>query len=163
MADVGLEKVNGIEAKAIVVEQLRAALDLIRQHEPTGITTLGGECSVSVAAFSALAGRYADDLAILWIDPHPDVGTGASETPATMPWQSHSDWAPLGQALVEGALLRQLPTQLEMAAPAADVQQRPTGSDRRVGQRGAVGRGHPPYALLHALHYGRARRTTDSG
>jgi arginase len=36
---------------------------------------------VSVAPFSALADRYGDDLAILWIDSHPDVGTGASEYP----------------------------------------------------------------------------------
>jgi arginase len=36
---------------------------------------------VSVAPFSALADRYRDDLAIVWIDSHPDVGTGASEYP----------------------------------------------------------------------------------
>ena len=36
---------------------------------------------MSVAPFSALADRYGDDLAILWIDSHPDVGTGASEYP----------------------------------------------------------------------------------
>jgi arginase len=36
---------------------------------------------VSVAPFSALADRYGDDLAILWVDSHPDVGTGASEYP----------------------------------------------------------------------------------
>ena len=36
---------------------------------------------MSVAPFAALADRYGDDLAILWIDSHPDVGTGASEYP----------------------------------------------------------------------------------
>jgi hypothetical protein len=44
-----------------------------------------------------------------------------------------SEPASLGQALVEGPLLRQLSTQLEMAELTSDVRQRPTGSDRRVG------------------------------
>jgi arginase len=42
---------------------------------------------VSVAPFSELARRYGDDLAILWIDSHPDVGTPQS-TPATTQWPS---------------------------------------------------------------------------
>jgi arginase len=36
---------------------------------------------VSVAPFSELPARYGDDLAILWIDTHPDIGTPASEYP----------------------------------------------------------------------------------
>jgi arginase len=36
---------------------------------------------VSVARFSELAARYGDDLEILWIDSHPDIGTPASEYP----------------------------------------------------------------------------------
>jgi len=40
-----------------------------------------GECSVSVAPFSWLAERYGDDLPVLWIDSHPDVGTPASQYP----------------------------------------------------------------------------------
>jgi arginase len=36
---------------------------------------------VSVAPFSELARRYGDDLAILWIDSHPDVGTPQSKYP----------------------------------------------------------------------------------
>ena len=38
-------------------------------------------CAVSVAPFSALARRYGDDLAIVWIDSHPDIGTPASQYP----------------------------------------------------------------------------------
>jgi arginase len=34
-----------------------------------------------VAPFSELARRYGDDLAILWIDSHPDIGTPQSEYP----------------------------------------------------------------------------------
>jgi arginase len=79
--DVGLTKLDGIEAKRAVVDQLGRALEVIQQHSPARIVTLGGECSVSVAPFSELAARYGDDLAILWIDSHPDVGTPASEYP----------------------------------------------------------------------------------
>ncbi len=81
MTDEGLAERDGVEAKAVVLEQLGRALEIISQLDPARIATLGGECSVSVAPFSALAGRYGDDLAILWIDSHPDVGTGDSEYP----------------------------------------------------------------------------------
>jgi arginase len=81
MTDDGLAERDGMEAKAVILEQLAGALDLIRRHGPDRITTLGGECSVSVAPFSALAGRYGDDLAILWIDSHPDVDTAETSYP----------------------------------------------------------------------------------
>ncbi|WP_300079358.1 arginase family protein, partial [Propioniciclava sp.] len=81
MGDEDLTERDGMEAKAAVLRQLRAALDLIAQHNPDRILTLGGECSVSVAPFAALAARYPDDLAVLWIDAHPDTGTGASAYP----------------------------------------------------------------------------------
>jgi arginase len=77
--DLGLSKQDGIEAKEAVVAQLARALEVIGRHNPQRILTLGGECSVSVAPFSWLAGRYGDDLAVLWIDSHPDVGTPASK------------------------------------------------------------------------------------
>ena len=76
MGDDGLAELDGIEAKAVVVEQLARALDVISQHQPARITTIGGECSTSVAPFAVLADRYGDDLAIIWIDSHPDVDTG---------------------------------------------------------------------------------------
>ncbi|CAM04029.1 arginase [Saccharopolyspora erythraea NRRL 2338] len=36
---------------------------------------------MSVAPFSELARRYGDDLAVVWIDAHPDIGTPRSEYP----------------------------------------------------------------------------------
>jgi arginase len=81
MSDIGLEERDGIEAKTVILEQLAAALQVIGEYDPARITTFGGECSVSVAPFSELARRYSDDLAILWIDSHPDVGTANSEYP----------------------------------------------------------------------------------
>lgn len=75
MDDAGLAEKDGIEAKDVVLAQLASALAIIEAHSPDRILTLGGDCSVSVAPFSALALRYPDDLAVVWIDSHPDVDT----------------------------------------------------------------------------------------
>ena len=79
MSDQGLQKQDGIEARTVVVDQLAKALAAIRRHDPARITTLGGDCAVSVAPFSALAHRYGEDLAVIWVDSHPDVGTPESD------------------------------------------------------------------------------------
>ena len=79
ISDEGLEERDGVEAKAVILEQLAGALKVVRRHDPARIVTVGGECSVSVAPFSELARRYGEDLAIVWIDAHPDVGTPGSE------------------------------------------------------------------------------------
>lgn len=70
---------DGIESKGVILAQLKAALAAIDQHAPDRILTLGGECSVSVAPFAWLAAKHPDDLAVVWIDSHPDVGTPHSE------------------------------------------------------------------------------------
>lgn len=54
MTDEGLAERDGMEAKVIVLEQLARALEVIGQHNPARIATLGGECSVSVAPFSVI-------------------------------------------------------------------------------------------------------------
>ena len=81
MSDDGLEERDGVAAKAVILEQLARTLEVVRRHDPARIATFGGECSVSVAPFSELARRYGEDLAIVWIDAHPDVGTPQSEYP----------------------------------------------------------------------------------
>lgn len=76
MSDRGTAENDGIESKEIVLEQLRSALVTISEHDPDRITTLGGDCAVSVAPFSALAEKCGEDLAVIWIDSHPDIDTG---------------------------------------------------------------------------------------
>jgi arginase len=84
MGDEGLDLVDGIEAKAVVVDQLARALQVVEHHAPERITTLGGECAVSVAPFSTLAHRYGDDLAILWIEgPTGSPWSGCTSGPTT--------------------------------------------------------------------------------
>lgn len=69
---------GGIESREAVRESLEAAQAAIARHDVEGILTLGGECSVSVAPFAALAERYGEDLAVVWIDAHPDTDTPAT-------------------------------------------------------------------------------------
>ena len=38
-----------------------------------------GECAVSVAPFSYLAHRYKDEVALIWVDAHPDLGVAWDE------------------------------------------------------------------------------------
>lgn len=64
---------KGISARQVILKQTHAALEKIRENNPDKIVTLGGECSVSVVPFTYLAGKYPDDVAIVWIDAHPDV------------------------------------------------------------------------------------------
>jgi arginase len=106
--DLGLQKHDGIEAKEAVIAQLAAALEVIGRHRPQRILTLGGECSVSVAPFSWLAERYGDDLAVLWVDSHPGVGTPDSQ---------YSGYHAMAVALLTGHgdpdVLRLLPATLD--------------------------------------------------
>ncbi|NEN76522.1 arginase family protein [Pelistega sp. NLN82] len=70
-AEVATE--NGIQAYPILKKQLKAALDIIEVHQPAKVVTLGGECSVSIPAFSYLAKQYEDDVAVIWLDAHRDL------------------------------------------------------------------------------------------
>ncbi|HLQ81556.1 MAG TPA: arginase family protein [Brachybacterium sp.] len=68
----------GIESRAAILASLTAAQEAIARHAPERILTLGGECAVSVAPFAALAEKYGEDLAVVWIDAHPDADTPAT-------------------------------------------------------------------------------------
>ena len=46
---------------------------ILKVAVPDRIVTLGGECSASVVPFTYLADRYGDDVAVIWIDAHPDI------------------------------------------------------------------------------------------
>lgn len=67
------ETEKGISARRIILEQTKAALEKLSEYHPDRIVTLGGECSVSVVPFTYLAAKYPDDVAIIWMDAHPDV------------------------------------------------------------------------------------------
>lgn len=65
---------KGIIDGAVIKEQNAAALGILNKHKPRKVLTLGGECAVSVPSFCYLANLYKGDLAVVWIDAHPDLG-----------------------------------------------------------------------------------------
>lgn len=104
MDDQGSETRDGVESKDAVGRQLARALEILREQRPEKITTIGGECSVSVAPFSYLAERYGEDLAVVWVDAHPDLDTPQTE---------YNGYHAMAVALLTGhgdeEMLRQLP------------------------------------------------------
>ncbi|TWP29573.1 arginase family protein [Apibacter muscae] len=64
---------NGINSYQVIYKQTQSALEILKKENPQRIVTLGGECSVSIVPFTYLASKYPDDVAIIWIDAHPDL------------------------------------------------------------------------------------------
>ncbi|MED1189084.1 arginase family protein [Bacillus paralicheniformis] len=69
------EKEDGIVAKQQLLNQTKAAFNILFQKQPDRVVVLGGDCSVELAPFAYLIEKYKGDLAILWIDGHPDITT----------------------------------------------------------------------------------------
>ncbi len=67
------EPIEGVIDRDIILKQTKNALNLLDRNNPDKIVTLGGECSVSVAPFTYLADKYKNDVAVIWIDAHPDI------------------------------------------------------------------------------------------
>ncbi|WP_411345386.1 arginase family protein [Paenibacillus sp. WLX1005] len=64
---------DGILARQTVLNQARAAQQIIRKHAPDRLVILGGDCSVDLAPFAYLNDKYDGDTVLLWVDSHPDV------------------------------------------------------------------------------------------
>lgn len=74
---------KGIIAHRTILKQTKTAMEMLHDNNPDRIVTLGGECSVSVVPFTFLAEKYADDVAIVWIDAHPDLN---------LPYEGHQGY-----------------------------------------------------------------------
>lgn len=70
-----LELENGLIARGALLEQLSHAQHLIEKHQPDRLVVLGGDCLVDLAPFAYLNERYDGELAVLWVDAHPDILT----------------------------------------------------------------------------------------
>lgn len=66
---------DGIPGRRALLEQARDARRLIDRHRPDRILVLGGDCLVDLAPFAYLNERYGGELAVLWVDTHPDIMT----------------------------------------------------------------------------------------
>lgn len=67
------EITDGVTDRDAVLKQTKVALEMLNAISPDKIVTLGGECSVSVVPFTYLANKYKNDVAMIWIDAHPDI------------------------------------------------------------------------------------------
>lgn len=70
-----LEVEDGLVARGALLEQLSHAQQLIEKHQPDRMVVLGGDCLVDLAPFAYLNERYDGELAVLWVDAHPDIMT----------------------------------------------------------------------------------------
>lgn len=66
---------DGIVGRGVLLEQLSHAQHLIEKHQPDRLVVLGGDCLVDLAPFAYLNVRYDGELAVLWVDAHPDIMT----------------------------------------------------------------------------------------
>lgn len=66
---------GGVVARGALLEQLHQARRLIDKHQPDRLVVLGGDCLVDLAPFAYLNERYDGNLAVLWVDAHPDIMT----------------------------------------------------------------------------------------
>lgn len=82
---------RGIRARSQVLRQADQSLRILREKAPNRIVVMGGDCMVDLGPFAYLSERYGDDLAILWVDAHPDIAT--------------TDLTPNAHAMVLGNLL----------------------------------------------------------
>lgn len=73
---------DGVIDRDVIVQQSKAAVSILDDEQPRRIITLGGECSVSVVPFTWLARKYEGDVAVLWIDAHPDITLPGDVYPA---------------------------------------------------------------------------------
>lgn len=64
---------NGVIARATLLRQLEAAMQIINKQQPDRIIMFGGDCLVSQAPFTYLNEKYKDTFGVLWLDAHPDV------------------------------------------------------------------------------------------
>ena len=64
---------NGVLDRDIIASQTETAVNMLQSVDPDKIVVLGGECSVSVAPFTYLARKYNGDVAMVWLDAHPDI------------------------------------------------------------------------------------------
>lgn len=73
---------DGVYDRDVIATQTRTALDMLTVSNPDRVVTLGGECSVSVVPFTYLANKYKGDVAMIWIDAHPDMTLPGEAYPA---------------------------------------------------------------------------------
>ena len=74
---------NNITGYHSLFTQLNNFRQLIHDHSPKKITTIGGDCSIEMIPVSYLNTLY-DKLAVIWLDAHADLNTPESSPSKTL-------------------------------------------------------------------------------
>ena len=98
---------DGVIDRDIIAKQTETAVSMLDVEQPDRIITLGGECSVSVVPFTWLARKYDGDVAVLWIDAHPDITLPGDVYPA---YHAMAVTAMMGKG--DGQILSKLPARI---------------------------------------------------
>lgn len=64
---------DGVAHRQAVTNQIRSTRAVLDEYKPDRVVVFGGDCLVDQAPFAYLNERYDGELAILWIDAHPDI------------------------------------------------------------------------------------------
>lgn len=99
--------VEGVIDRDVIAKQTKTAVAMLDVEQPERIITLGGECSVSVVPFTWLAKKCEGDVAVLWIDAHPDITLPGDVYPA---YHAMAVTAMLGKG--NKKILSELPAQI---------------------------------------------------
>jgi len=67
-----LDKKHYINAYEALVEQLSSFRQLLLQHKPKTLQTIGGDCGLEIIPVSYLASIY-NNLGVIWFDAHADI------------------------------------------------------------------------------------------
>lgn len=101
---------DGVLDRDDIAAQTKAAMDILRVKRPDRIVTLGGECSVSVVPFTYLFDRYGGDVAMVWVDAHPDI---------TLPGDVYTGYHAMAvtarMGMGDSKILAELPAKIEPA------------------------------------------------
>ncbi len=68
---------GGVFFQRQLLAQQAEAFRVLEERRPARVVTLGGDCLVSLAPFAWLNDLYQGDMAVVWIDAHPDITTPA--------------------------------------------------------------------------------------
>lgn len=103
---------DGVVDRDVIARQTRTAVDILNVEQPDRIITLGGECSVSTPAFTWLAKKYDGDVAVLWIDAHPDI---------TLPGDVYDGYHAMAVTAMMGKGDKKIVNELPAAVPAKNI------------------------------------------
>jgi len=131
--DRAVEK--GINSYRAILQQTKDALGILNENNPESIVTLGGDCAVSVVPFTYLAAKYPDDVAIVWIDAHPDIN---------LPYDSYEGYHAMALAACMGlgdeGIVNVLPAKIDASKSLiVGVREWDTGMEERQAELGIKG------------------------